>query len=212
MVHEVYPVLELLHHHDDTLAHTDRRVGQADLIRQAGQMMAGGRAFRIYHPLTNVVGLNSAANPNLRGMVRSAKWRAVFQHTSEVGEYMENIGYLSAIAAEVAHSAPRIEKIMGSSDPVVLKGMRLSGLASTIAQRALMGVVPAGAHLIYRSLQGWCMLFGLVGGPAQAASVEGIKILRNADTLVNTTFQTVTDTDVQSKAVWTVINFFTRPR
>ena len=56
------------------------------------------------------------------------------------------------------------------------------------------------------------MLFGLAGGKAQAASAEGIRTLHSADTLVNTTFQTVTDTDVQSNAIWTVINVFTKPR
>lgn len=212
MAQEVYPVLELLHHQRETIATVDRRLGQADLGRTAVQMVAGGRAFRIYHPLTDMVGLNSASAPNLRGMVQSAKWRTIFQHTSEAGEYMENIGYLAAFAAELAHAAPRIDMIMDSSDSAVLKGMQLSGLAGTIAQRVLMGVVPAGAHLMYLSLQGWCMLFGLAGGKAQAGSAEGIRTLHSADTLVNTTFQTVTDTDVQSKAVWTVINFFTKPR
>jgi hypothetical protein len=117
-------------------------------------------------------------------MVVSAKWHTLFHHTSDVGEYMENIGYLASLASGIAEAGPRIERIYSSSDSPVLKGMQTSAIASTIAQRALLGVVPGGAHVIYRSLEGWCMLAGLMGGKAQSGAARCIGTLQYADTLV----------------------------
>jgi len=147
-------------------------------------------------------------------MIVSTKWRTLFQHTSEVGDAMDNIGYFAALASGIADASPQIERILDSSDSPVLKSMRISASASTIAQRVLIGGVPAGAHLIYRSLEGWCMMAGLAGGKTQTTASRCVATLQYADTLVNTTFQTITDTNSQSKAVWSVINFVTakRPR
>jgi len=204
-----HPVVELIHSQSTTAELIDRRLGQADLGRTAIQAVAGGRAFRDYGALSNTIGVNRAGN--LRGMVLSAKWRTVFTHTSEVGEYMENIGYLASLASGIMESAPKIEAILGSRDSAVMKGLQISAMASTIAQRALLGVVPAGAHLIYRSLEGWCMIAGLAGGPFQSGTTECIRTLRYADALVQTSFRAVTDTSNQSKTAWWVIDFFTSP-
>jgi hypothetical protein len=129
-----------------------------------------------------------------------------------VGEYAENLGYLAAIGAGVAEQAPRIEQILnGRGDPVV-KGLQITSIAGTIAERALLGVIPTGTHLIYRSLEGWCMIAGLPGGKMGSASAEGIKVLQSADALVQTTFNQVTDTDNQAKAFWFVVSAVTSPR
>jgi hypothetical protein len=205
-----HPVVELIHSQHRAAEQVDLRVGQADLGRIAMQVVMGGRAFRDYSALSNTAVLNKAGN--FRGMVVSAKWNTLFRHTSHIGEYMENIGYLASLASGFAEAAPQIETILGSSDSATLKGMQLSSKASTIAQRALVGVVPAGAHLIYRSLEGWCMIAGLAGGKVQSGASQCIATLRSADTLVQTTFRTLTDTSNQSKVVWQVINFLTYPR
>ena len=174
------------------------------------QAVLGGRAFRSYSALSNVVGLNKAGN--LRGMVLSAKLQTLFRHTSDIGEHMANIGYLAALAAGIAKSAPKFGAILRSSDSAILKGMQISAIPGTIAQRALLGVVPAGAHMIYRSLEGWCMVAGLAGKAAEPAASSCIATLREADTLVQTSFQALTDTGNQSKAAWWVIDILTSPR
>lgn len=74
------------------------------------------------------------------------------------------------------------------------------------------GVVPSGAHLIYRSLEGWCMMAGLAGGQFQSVATQCMKTLQSADALVQTSFRIVTDTSNQSKAAWWVIDFFTSTR
>jgi hypothetical protein len=205
-----HPVLELIHSQHQRAELVDRRLGQADMARTTVQMVAGGRAFRDYNALADSIGLSKAQN--LRGMVVSKNWRALFRHTSEVGEYMENIGYLASIAAEISKSAPLFQKIVDSPDSAALKGMQIASLAGSIAQKALIGAVPAGAHLIYRSLEGWCMLAGLAGSSVQPAATSCIATLQRADTLVQTTFDTITDTSEQSKAVWYVIDIVTTPR
>jgi hypothetical protein len=205
-----HPVVELIQSQRKTAEWIDRRLGQADLGRTATQAVAGGRAFRDYGVLSNTVGVNKAGN--LRGMVLNAKWRMVFTHTSEVGEYMENIGYLASLASGIMESAPKIEAILDSRGSAAMKGLQISAISGSIAQRALLGVVPAGAHLIYRSLEGWCMIAGLAGGPFQSGAAQCIKTLRYADVLVQTSFRVVTDTSNQSKAAWWVIDFFTSPR
>ena len=129
-----------------------------------------------------------------------------------MGEYIENAGYLAAVAVGIVESAPKIEAIVSSSDNAALKGMQISATVGTIAQRALLGVVPAGAHLIYRSLEGWCRIVGLAGAKAEPAASQCIEVLQHADTLVQTTFKTVTDTSNQSKVIWSVIDFVTSPR
>jgi hypothetical protein len=208
--HQHHPILHVVHDNHKTAELVDRRFGQADLGRTTVQMVSGGKAFREYSALSNEVGMNYAGN--LRGMVVSAKWRMIFNHVSRAGEYMENIGYLAAISAGIAESAPRIDAIYHSSDSPALKGMKISSIAGTIAQRALLGVVPTGAHLIYRSLEGWCMIAGLAGGRTESLASQGIRTLSSADTLVQTTFRTITDTTNQANAVWSVVDFTTLPR
>ena len=205
-----HPIIELIHSQHNTAEKADHRWGQANLGRIGLQAVMGGRAFRSYNELSNAIGLNKAGN--FRGMVVSSKWHTLFRHTSHVGEYMENIGFLAAVASGIAESAPKMEQIIGSSDTGASKGMQISALASTIAQRVLMGDVPVGAHMIYRSLEGWCMIAGLAGGKAESGASQCIKTLKQADALVQTTFRTVTDTSNQSKAVWWVIDLVSRPR
>jgi hypothetical protein len=82
--------------------------------------------------------------------------------------------------------------------------MKISSIAGTIAHRALFGVIPAGTHLIYCSLEDWCMMAGLAGGRMESAASLGIKTLKRSDTLVSTTFRTVTDTTNQAKVVWSI--------
>ena len=205
-----HPIIEIIHAQQGHAEKLDRRTAQADLGRRAIQAVIGGRAFRKYHALSETVGLNRAGN--LRGMVVSAKMRTMFRYSSDVGEYMENLGYLTTFAAETAKSAPQIESILDSDDPKTLKGMKLAALSGTVAQRTLLGVVPAGAHLVYRSLEGWCMVAGLAGGNVQLAALEGIRTLHRADAYVTTAFEMITDTSNQSNVLWWVIDLLAHPR
>jgi hypothetical protein len=205
-----HPVIEFLHGQHKTAEELDHRWTQVELGIHGLRAVIGGRAFRSFHPLSGTFELNKAGN--LRGIVVSARWRTLFRHTSDVGEYRTNVGYLATLVSGIAESAPKIESIVNSPNSPTLKGMEIAATASTIAQRALLGAVPEGAHLIYRSLEGWCMIAGLVGGKADSVASHCLSTLHNADTLVQTTFKTITDANNQAKAVWSVIDFVTSVR
>lgn len=205
-----HPVIQFIHAQQKTAEKIDYRWTQIELGRDGLQAVIGGRAFRSYDALSQSVGLNKAGN--LRGMVLSSKWRTLFRYSSDAGEYMETIGYLATLVSGIAESAPRIDAIAVSSDSPAVKGLQIAGIAGTIAQRTLLGAIPAGTHLIYRSLEGWCMIAGLAGPKAQSAASQCISTLNYADTLVQTAFQTVTDTSNESRAVWSVIDFVTSRR
>ena len=175
--------------------------------------VAGGRAVRYYNAITQTAKLNKASN--YRGMVISRKWNTVFRFTSEdshFGKYLKNVGYLTGLAAGIVEAAPQIEAIMASSDSAKVKALQMTAIASTIAQRVLAGGIPAGVHLIYKSLEGYAMLASLAGGKVGAVANQTISTLERADALVQTTFKTVTDTREQSKAAWWVIDYVATPR
>jgi hypothetical protein len=190
-------------------------VGQTENLNTVLKMAAGGKAFREYAAFADRIGLSRAGN--LRGMVVSARWHTVFHYLGHSEEYLKNLGTLAAISAGLVEAAPKIEAIHRSTDSAALKGMRYSSVAGTIAQRVLAGSLTSGVHLIYRSLEGWCMIGGLAGGRAQSVASEGIKTLHHADTLVETFFKTITDTDKlvregPKEALWSVITIKTKPR
>jgi hypothetical protein len=103
-----HPIIELIHSQHKAAEQVDHRVGQADLGRIAMQVVMGGRAFRNYSALSNTAALNKAGN--FRGMVVSAKWNTLFRHTSHIGEYVENIGYLTALAPGSQNPLPKLKQ------------------------------------------------------------------------------------------------------
>lgn len=145
-------------------------------------------------------------------MVASAKWRTVFRFANQVHDHLEHVGYIASFAAGLSESAPRIQQIVSSPESAFVKGLQLSSLAGTIAQRSLVGSVPAGVHLIYKSLEGWLMIAGLAGGKTQSVAAQGIETLHRADALVQSTYRTITDTSNQSKAFWWVVDLAVHPR
>lgn len=200
--HEPYPILEVIHRSEKTVSKVDQRLSQVDLGNTAIRAVAGTHAFRDYNWLTNAAATNQSGN--LRGMVVSAKWRVVFRYFSEESKYMkymQNIGLLAGFAAGIAEASHELDRMAGSKEPAVVKGARLAGIAGNAAQRALLGAVPAGTHLIYKSLQGWCMMAGLAGGKLESGANQCIATLRDADTRVQSTFKAVTDTANQAKVI-----------
>jgi hypothetical protein len=200
--HRPCPILQIVHHSEKTLGTVDRRLSQAELGNTAVRAVAGTHAFRDYNAFTNIAATN--ASGNLRGMVVNAKARAVFRYFSEDSKYMEsikNLGLLAGFAAGIAEASNELERMAHSDEPVALKGARLAKIAGTAAQRALFGAVPAGAHAIYKSLEGWCMLAGLAGGKIEVGANQCVATLNRADHLVQSTFKAVTDTTNQARVI-----------
>jgi len=198
-----HPVVEIVSHVDDAVDH----VGHAN---HAVKAFTGGRAFRVYNTLREESALNSSGN--LRGMVKSARWRVVFKYSSKVGEHLENMGTLASFAANIAEMWDEFETVAKSPDSAALKGMRFAAAAGTAAERTLLGSVPAGVHLIYLSLQGWCQIAGLAGGKIESGANECANTLKSADAIVKKSFSTIADTGNQSKAFWWVVDLKFLPR
>jgi hypothetical protein len=199
------PVLQLVHGQQANLETADKVAGVADIARAGVRVVTGTNAFRVYDALANNIGRNSAGN--FRGMVVSARWRMLYQLSSDSKNLFGNLGYLASLAGGLAEAAPEIEAISSSNNGAGTKALKLTVIAGRLSQRALLGVIPTGVHLIYKSLEGWCMLAGLAGGPLRGPSASAVQTLQSADTLVQTTFLQVTDPNNQAEAIWTVINF-----
>ena len=127
-----------------------------------------------------------------------------------VGKAFDGLGYFVSVASELAESAPKIDKIMDSSESMTIKGLKLTATAGTIAERVLAGAVSSGVHMIYKSVSGYCMMAGLAG--FDKSSQQCLQTINNADTLVQTTFKQLTDTENQAKAFWWVVDFATRSK
>jgi hypothetical protein len=205
-----HPILEIVHESHENVEGAARVLDNSDLATKSVRAVTGARAFSDYHLLTAAVGHNRSGK--LRGVVISAKWRSAFAYTSKVGEAAGNLGLLASFAASLAEAAPEVDRIIGSTEAKVVKGARLAAIGGTAAQRALIGVVPAGLHLASRALEGWSMIAGLAGGKAKSISSKAIGTIRHADTLVQSTFKTVAETQKQADGFWWVIHTVLSPR
>jgi hypothetical protein len=198
-----HPVVEIV-------GHVDKALDRAGHVNDAVRVVAGNRAFHVYSVLKSEPALNRSGD--LRGMIKSARWRLVFNYSSKVGEHLENIGTLAAFAANVAEMWNEFEAVSKSSDTASVKGLRFAAAAGTAAERTLLGSIPAGVHLIYLSLQGWCQIAGLAGGTIGAGANDCVNTLKNADALVKKSFSTITDTGSQAAAFWWVVDLNVHPR
>jgi hypothetical protein len=198
-----YPILEFVHGRSEVAGKVDKGLEHAEQATLAVKLVAGSEAFRNYSILAAKVENHSG---NLRGMVISAKWRTVFTFSENTEKVLGSLGTIAGITASIAENAPQFETIYRSSGSPTIKAAQMSSLAGTMALRVLGGAIPAGVHVIYLSLEGWAQLVGLAPGMAPAAQAANA-IVVNADTLVQTTFNRVTDTNNIAAGAWSVVNF-----
>jgi hypothetical protein len=220
-VHHQRPILEIVHR---KLDYADHRIEEASALASGFKAVAASHAFRHYGLLnvlqntfpTNVTG-------NFRGMVVSARWKTVFHYISEQGENLENVGTIVSFASNVAEMGHEFEAVHHHETDLTLKAMRYAALAGTAAERTLAGLVTGGVHLTYKSMQGYCMMLGLLGGSAQSAANQCITTLDHADYFVQTSVKRITDTSNQAHAMyhpgqaakeayWWVVNMQFLPR
>jgi hypothetical protein len=85
-----------------------------------------------------------------------------------------------------------------SNDPSWRKGFRFKEVGQTAALRTVGGIVPGRVHLIYMAVKGWCDILELGGLAIDSTGTRSIagqclKVVKNADWVVQTTFRSVTD-------------------
>ena len=151
------------------------------------------RAFRatitdsgshIPHPHLNASG-------NLRGMVLSKQSRTIYNISSNIAEKFEKYDSALAFAGviiEIGKDADKIHQISKSNLSTGEKWRQRDLIVSTAILRAVTGVVPDAAHLVGKSLEGYCELAGIVSG-GRVPSKKWVGALRAADVQIKTTHQ-----------------------
>src|SRR5579864_606941 len=185
------PVIELLRHaHEPVKKGKDFIEGSGD-VNKGIHVFAGKKAFRIYNLATDEVGLNKLNN--LRGVVKNARLRTVFNITSEVGERLEVLAFIAAFAENVTESHAEFDKILTSNESSARKAVHMARLADQIANRTLIGTFTAGVSTIYDALKGYCLMGTLAGGEVGNTSMQCVKVLEDADLRVKTAGKSLAD-------------------
>jgi len=185
------PVIELLRHaHEPVKKGKDFIEGSGD-VNKGIHVFAGKKAFRIYNLATDEVGLNKLNN--LRGVVKNARLRTVFNITSEVGERLEVLAFIAAFAENVTESHAEFDKILTSNESSARKAVHMARLADQIANRTLIGTFTAGVSTIYDALKGYCLMGTLAGGKVGNTSMQCVKVLEDADLRVKTAGKSLAD-------------------
>src|ERR1700693_1138927 len=143
-VHRQLPVVEILFSAQKPAKQAERSIGYVDDAITAVKVYAGTNAFRIYNATAGLGGTNAIGT--LQGMVKSAKWRAVFRISSEAGEKIEVIAFLAALAVNITEAASEFEAVWVSKDSPVVKGGKFGHLAQRVGARTAMGVLAGGVR------------------------------------------------------------------
>lgn len=184
----------------EVISLSDKLTGFAEGAGKLLKLVSGSEAFRRYNWLRNAPIYNVSGN--LRGMVTSPAWRVVFETTSDTLKTVENIALIAGFAGNIAEQSGNINSIVRSSEPTYMKGLRLTTIAGTAAERTLLSPVSAGSSLVFKSLQGYCQMIGLAGGRAQTFASSCVNNLQKANNTVQSTFKVATDTNNQAQAIY----------
>lgn len=189
----------------DLVDRADRGGNYVSSGSNALRAISASEAFRKYNWLSKLPVTN--ASGNFRGMVVSARWRTVYQVTSDVGDVLDKVTLFVGLATNIVQSAPQIEAIAGSNDSWEIKGAKISTQVSSIALRTVGGGIPFGVHLFALSLEGYCRIAGLITGPSWGAPNQALRKLQMVDGFVQTKFNAVTD----GNNIYTFVNTHLTP-
>jgi hypothetical protein len=170
---------------------SDGIAGGIDSGGKVLKAISASEAFRSYNWIKNVPTTNAAGN--FRGMVISARWKTVFDFTSDVGETIGNIATLAGFAASLAEASSQIESILKSNNDWATKGAMISTQVSSAAVRTVGGIMPGGTHVLALSLQGYCGMADLATRQSLTGPKQCVQKLQSMDAWVRSTFNTVTD-------------------
>lgn len=183
-----HAVIEIL---EDGLSAT----GSITSINKVFRIISGSEAFRTYNWLKNVPATNVAGD--FRGMVVNARWRGAYQISNKLADNLEAAGnyiILASLALNLYKNKEAIARILSTKDPSATKAAKLSALTSSMILATIAGVVPAGAHLLALSLEGYLRLASLASGQKFNSS-DAIKKLAKVDASVRHAYKVVSDGD-----------------
>lgn len=136
------------------------------------------------HPAMNSSG-------NLRGMVISKRARQVFNISSNIAEKFEKYDCALAFAGiiiEIGKQTDSVTHVVKSNLSTGEKARQVDLIVSTAILRAVTGVVPDVAHIVAKSLEGYCQIAGLVPGVKTDKWIGG---LRSLDVQIKTAHQKI---------------------
>jgi hypothetical protein len=186
----------------------DKTLGFADYTAKGFRAVTGMQAFRSYSWMTDVRALNEAGN--FRGMVVSARWATAYNVVSKAGDVVGTVATVASIASNAMQMAPQFEEVYRSNDNATIKGLRYVSLSGTVAQRTLAGIVTGGVHLIYLPLIMGCGAVAKSESGTKIGSAAGVcsAVVNNADALVKSSADYVTDPNNQQIVIRRVISIF----
>lgn len=196
---DVHAVAEIVDKADSAVSKTDKA---AKVVRA----ISAWQAFRQYDWLRSVPMMNSVGD--LRGMVVSSDWRAVFTFTTKAGDYIDKAGTavsVLSIMVSMAESYHDVDRILKSNQPPEMKAAQLSTQVTGIAMKYLTGIVTAPTHLFLTGLNsvGAC---DLVDRITKRQSGQCRQYVTAADIAIQSAAQTVSDGNKIFTFVNTTIN------
>jgi hypothetical protein len=182
---------------------TDHTAGNVSYAANGFRAITGLQAYRTYDWMTDAIGFNSAGN--LRGMVLSARWASAYSVISTAAKAIGNAATVASIAANVIDLAPKFEQIYKSRDSAAVKAQKYSLLTSIVAQKTLAGIITGGVHLIYLPVIAGCGAAAKAGGGIGSAAEVCSAVVQNADALVHSSANYVTDPSNQEKVILNLV-------
>jgi hypothetical protein len=191
-------VVQVAHNFDNVL-------GNVSYASNGFRAITGLQAFRNYDWMTDATALNSVGN--FRGMVVSARWASAYSVFSSAANVIGNVATVASIASNVIDLAPQFEQIFKSKDPAVVKAQKYSLLTSIVAQKTLAGIVTSGVHLIYLPIIAGCGAAAKAAGGGVITSAADVcsAVVQNADALVQTSANYLTDPANQQKVLMNLV-------
>ena len=183
----------------------DGVMGNVSYAANGFRAITGLQAFRTYDWMTDAAALNAVGN--FRGMVVSARWASAYTVLSSAANIIGNVATVASIASNVIDLAPKFEQVYKSKDSAVVKAQKYSLLTSIVAQKTLAGIVTSGVHLIYLPIIAGCGAAAKAGGGGGITSAADVcsAVVQNADALVQTSANYITDPANQQRVLLNLV-------
>lgn len=184
---DVHVAVEIAHSRAET---ADKLISGAENTGKVAKVISASHAFRKYDWLRDVPVHNVAGN--LRGVVLSSRWRTAYDISVKYGKTLEryHLGTIASVTAGVLASADQILDIVESKDSWDIKAAKLGPQATAIAVQYLTGSVSGTAHLLLKSMQGYCNIAEVVTGKPLGTYGQS---LRAMDVFVESKTKQITD-------------------
>ncbi|HEV7676402.1 MAG TPA: hypothetical protein VGQ12_17860 [Candidatus Angelobacter sp.] len=168
----------------------DKTADKAEGSLKTVKAISASEAFRRYDWIKNAPVRNTSNN--LRGMVISKRWAAVFHFAEDALKPVEKIALFAALADNLFKARQQTAAILDSADSWDTKAARLSTQVSSVMLRTAGGAISATADLLATILGGYCQI-GELAGIQRATDLD--ERLKTMAATFNSRFEKITDGD-----------------